>query len=364
MLYSGHTVTPLPIDLWRNKVQSDSGCRARTVQRNGSKGTQMLVGAAIVLLTAPACKKEDDLRQDESVKVVVATDRKLAEEEAKLLAGRGSLQRSRSTVRDKRAALLTRKLALGEGDADEQARVQLEKEESELVHLEARLVKQEIALNKKLDSLFEQKSGLVAKLGEGSSETKTFLLARREHSIARRERDLGRREAELGTREKLLADRENALAVRQAKICPGRSTVVHVPSAGPRPEKGYTRKDVEPVYRNTLAMMRKKGILIADLPPGVDRLVTDTRHSVSRGDYAKAKYSVDQLLAAVRGIRIDRAFIGTKIARLSKVIRRSPLKGGKKSQAQRLFREATTDYGDGRFSAANKKLNRIYALLR
>jgi hypothetical protein len=346
-------------------VQSNSHARARAGHGTCRRCVRTLaLAAAITLLITSGCKKEDDIRQDESVKVVVATDRKLAEEEAKLLASRGSLQRSRSTVRDKRADLLTRKLALGDDDTDSRTRAQLEEEESELVHLEARLAKQEIALNKKLDSLFEQKSGLVAKLGKGTEQTKTYLLARREHSIAQRERSLGRREAELGAREKVLAGREHALAVRQAKICPGRSTVVHVPSARPRTEKAYTRKDVEPVYRNALATMRKKGILIADLPPGIDRLVTDTRHAVSRGDYSKAKYSVDQLLAAVRAIRIDRGFIGTKIAKLSKIIRRSPLKGSKKAQAQQLFRQATTAYGDGRFSAANKKLNRIYALLR
>jgi hypothetical protein len=33
-------------------------------------------------------------------------------------------------------------------------------------------------------------------------------------------------------------------------------------------------------------------------------------------------------------------------------------------QVDELFRDAATDYGDGKFASANGKLNRIYALLR
>ena len=33
-------------------------------------------------------------------------------------------------------------------------------------------------------------------------------------------------------------------------------------------------------------------------------------------------------------------------------------------QVDELFRDATADYGDGNFLAANSKLNKIYGLLR
>ncbi|MBW2735646.1 MAG: hypothetical protein JRH20_24950 [Deltaproteobacteria bacterium] len=169
----------------------------------------------------------------------------------------------------------------------------------------------------------------------------------------------------MARREKTLAAREQAFALRQARLCPGRATTTVI-QAAPLTRRGgnYSRSDVEPIYKSALGTMRKRGILVADLPAGMDRMVTDIRHAVSKGNYTKARYAAEQLLSAVRAIRVDRAFIGAKIGRLSAATRRRPPKSGKKAKVGRLFQLATADYGDGRFKAANKKLNRIYALLR
>jgi hypothetical protein len=319
----------------------------------------------MLLASVVGCDEKDELEQDETLEVVVA-DRRLAKQEESLLQQRGALQRKRSNVRDKRAALLSRKLALSEEDSS--AKEEIAKEETELVRLEARLVKQELALNKRLEHLLERKSGLVAKLGERDEQAKAVLFTRREYSLTQRERDLARRETELSQRERELAKREQAFAERQARVCPGgRGTLGRATAPNTEPsanDKKYGRQDVEPLYRKALRLMRQRGILIVDLPAGVDSLVTETRHAVSRGEYARAKYSVDQLLDAVREIRIDRAFIGVKIDRLAQSIRRTPPQGAKKRKVERLFRQATAHYGDGQFSAANRKLNQIYGLLR
>lgn len=314
-----------------------------------------------MLLSVGACeKKARDVRDDEAVKVVVAADRKLAEQEQSLLANRGKLQRERVRVQDERANLLTRKLA----EEDPSARQKIEDEESKLVKLEQRLVKQEMQLNRKLDAIVEKKGSLVNQARASGAQVKALLLARRESSVANREKTLAQRETDVARREKALAERERAFAVRQSRLCPGRvTTVVQAPAASRR-GGNYKRSDVEPVYKAALSAMRKKGILVADLPGGIDRMVTDIRHAVSKGDYTRAKYASDQLLAAVRSIRIDRAFIGAKIGRLSAATRRRPPRGGKKTKVAQLFQLATADYGDGRFTAANKKLNRIYAMLR
>jgi hypothetical protein len=320
----------------------------RRATTNGAGTAFRIALWGLLLAPVTGCDRRDELQQDETLDVVVA-DRRLAEQEDTLLQQRGALQRKRSSVRDKRAALLTRKLALGE--QDDSAKEEIAKEESELVQLEARLVKQELDLNKKLESLVAQKSGLVAKLGKSDEQAKAVLLTRREVSLSQRERDLARRESELGAREKTLAQREQAFAERQAKLCPTtRSTVIQttVPAIGGKPGKGYRRSDVEPLYRRALQLMRKRGILTVDLPAGVDNLVTETRHAVSSGDYDRAKYSVDQLLDAVRGIKIDRGFIGVKIDRLAQAIRRRPPTGAKKREVERLFQQATAHYGDGR----------------
>jgi hypothetical protein len=318
---------------------------------------------ASVLLAAMlcACKdRQDDLRGDEQLKVLVATDRKLAAEEDALLARRGALQRERGQVRDKRAALVDRKMALPEEDTA--GKEELEREESQLVKIETQLADRELQLNKKLEQLLEKKSDLA---GQATGNTKEDMLRRREYGIALREKDVARREADIGRRERDMAGREQTLAVRQAKLCPQVATTTVIQRVAERPAgRSYAAADVEPVYRSALRAMREKGLLVADLPPGVDRLVTETRHAVARKDYTQAKFAADQLLSSVRKITIDRAFIGAKISRLSAAMARKPPSGADKEQATGLFRKATAAYGDGRFSAANGVLNQIYGLLR
>jgi hypothetical protein len=311
------------------------------------------------------CRKTDDLEKDESIKAVVAQERKLAAKEEDLLRSRGSLQRQRIRIRDKRASLITQKLALS-ADEDPDRRKKLETEETKLAKLEQRLLKQEISINSKLKSLLKRKSGLVIK-AKSSKEASAILAARREHSVAQRERELAKREAILAAREKRLAERERLFAARQARLCPGRvTTIVQTLPASPPAASGsrYSRKDVEPLYRASLRAMRAKGILVADLPSGVDRLVTEIRHAVAKGKYTQAKLAADQLMAAVRRIKINRGFVGRKIGRLSAAIRRRPPAADKKAKIQKLFQQATTAYGDGRFRQANSKINSIYRYLR
>ena len=296
----------------------------------------------------PGCKRKPQPQGgDEDLKAVVAEDRRIAQEEEALLARRGSMQRERGSLRDKRAELLSKKMSLEETDA--KGRAEIEQEETKLASLEQALVKQEMGLNEKLKTLFDEKSGVVDKLGAATG-AKDVVVARREYGVALREKDLARREAELARREQSLGTREQSLAERQAKGC-GRVATVMMPSPAIAPSAGgaggATRKDVEPVYRAAVAAMDQKGILIADLPPGIDRLVTEVRHGVGKGDYVRAKYAADQLLATVKSMKIDRGFIGAKIGRLS----------------SGLFQQATAAYGDGRFAVANKLLNRIYSLL-
>ena len=293
-------------------------------------------------------------------KAATAAAQKLATEEQQLLERRGALQRERTRLRDKRVALIGRKI---EAATDEQAKRAVEAEESKLAGLEAKLATQEIALNKQLDKLLRQKDSLAR--GLSKTESRALLVARRENSVASRERALSRREAELAQREKGFAEREQSFAQRQARLCPvATTTVVQVPVRSKSKSGRYSRSDVEPIYRSALKAMRKKGILTIDLPAGIDRLVTETRHAVGAKDYTRAKFAADQLLASVRRIKINRSFVGAKIGRLSQAMRRRAPAADARSRVTALFQKATAHYGDGRFSAANRALNQIYALLR
>jgi hypothetical protein len=321
----------------------------------------LLAMIALALLLGGCKKKKEGLRHDEALQEVAAADRRLAEQENQMLSRRGNLQRERSQLRDKREELLTKKAGLDENDA--QGREAVEKEESKLNHLDQTLATEEMTLNKKLMALLDEKTGLIDKLGEKAG--RDAITARREYGAALREKDVARRESELARRERVLAEREKAFAERQARGCGKTTTVVMAPPTGGGARGGggaYGRKDVEPVFKEALRAMQSKGILIADLPAGIDRMVTEVRHSVSSGDYTRGKYAADQLLATVRSMKIDRSFIGAKIGRLSASIRSNPPKD--KSKVNGLFQKATSAYGDGRFLEANQLLNRIYAQLR
>lgn len=319
--------------------------------------------ASAAALLACGGRGGDELREDESVKEVVEADRQLAQQEGHLLARRGSLQRSRTELRGQRTALLTRKLALEE--ADTPGKAALEQEESRLVALEAKLVAQELNLSQKLDTLLQQKTGLAARAGNQSPEARDLLLARREAALAQRERELRRRELELSARERELAAREQQAGSRANRVFGGgQPRFVPALGAGSAGRSSATRRDVEPIYQAALRTMEARGVLAVDLPAGVDRLMTETRHAVARGDFGAARQAAEQLVAAVRAVAVDRAFVGAKMARLSQAIRARPPRGKGQTQAEELFRQAATYYGDGQFAAANRQLNRIYALLR
>jgi hypothetical protein len=327
--------------------------------------TPLVLVFLVAFLGATCKKKKEQLHEDEDLKSVVAADRRIAKEEDDLLTMRGGLQRERATLRDKRAEIQSKRMSLPENDT--QGREELEKEESKLANLEASLVQQEVGLNQKLQSLLDEKGGLVDRLAKDKTGSSRDVVAtRREYGVALREKDMARREAELARRENALATREQALAERQAKGCPKVATVVQtvVPAAPARGGgESYSRKDVEPVYKAALAAMQTKGILTADLPGGVDRLVTEVRHSVSKNDFVRAKYAADQLLATVRGMKVDREFIGAKIGRLNSAMRTSRPTGDNKAKVAALFQQATAAYGDGRFIEANRQLNRIYGII-
>ena len=122
----------------------------------------------------------------------------------------------------------------------------------------------------------------------------------------------------------------------------------------------YNKKDVEPTYEKALKILSQKGILDSDLPPGVANLKDDTRKAMEAGDYGKAKYTADQLLAVANGLKVDRGFLSAKFARVSARMKGKTLS----SEGKSLFEEATENYGDGKFPSANSKLNKIIAMLK
>jgi hypothetical protein len=126
----------------------------------------------------------------------------------------------------------------------------------------------------------------------------------------------------------------------------------------------YAAKDVEPVYKKALKLMQERGLLADDLPPSAEKLVSEVREAMKKGDFVRAKYDADALLAAVEGVHIDREFITAKMGRLNSAIRSKKLEGDSKRKSQSLLEEITASYGDGKFGQANTKINTVFAMLK
>ena len=308
------------------------------------------------LLVASCTRSKPDA--DELGKVA-ASEKSLEDNEEELLSQRGSLQRERKKLTDERQALAEkRKTASGT------ERAALDTQEQQLAEKENDLVGKETSLNSKLEELLRQRAEMVqrATAAAASGTDPSAQVARRESTVALREKDFARREAEIARRESDLAARERELGKREREGCTQQPTQTIIKTEIPKGLK-YGRHEVEPVYRKALKVMQDKGILASDLPPGTARLVDDARSAMESGDYVRAKYAADQLLDVVSELHVDRSFIGAKMNRLSTAMRGKPLPGERRKEVDSLLQEATAAYGDGKFTQANTKINRIFALL-
>jgi hypothetical protein len=312
----------------------------------------------LLLLGPGACHRN----KPADVAPITAEDESLRKNETDLLTQRGMLQRERKKIADARAEIVERRAQLGHDSAGQAA---LDEEEKKLLARESDLSSQESQVNSKLDELLRMRGDLVKRATQAVAGAPGAdpleRAARREKDVAGREKELAAREKELSAREASLAQREAALARRERDTCGAAA----VPAKIELP-KGlkYSARDVEPIYRRALKLMHERGILGSDLPPGASRLVEETREAMKKGDYVRAKYDADQLLATVSEIKIDRSFISAKMARLSAAMRGKKLQGNDRKVVEDLFQEATANYGDGKFPQANSKINRLFALLR
>ncbi len=313
---------------------------------------------ALVLLLA-GCPKEKPV----DVTPITQEEQALQKNESELIGQRGALQKERKKLDDERAEIIDRRQKLGHDSAGQSA---LDDEEKKLLTKESDLEQAESQVNTRLDDLLKLRGELVQKATSAIASSPGVdpleRAARREQSVASREKDMAKRESDLAEREKSLADRETREAKREKETC---GAVTMIPAKVELP-KGlhYSAHDVEPIYKKALKLMDERGILAADLPPGSSHLVDDTRDSMKKGDYVRAKYDADQLLSTVEEIKIDRGFISNKMSRLASAMPGRTLEGDKRKEVEGLFQEATANYGDGKFPQANTKINRLFSVLR
>ncbi len=313
-----------------------------------------MASLVLALVGAGGCgaKKKAAPTDQAAVADLAAKTEDLKKDEEDVVSRRDELQRARKKISTDRAALQEKRKQVAAAGGDVAA---VDKEEADLADREQSLVDQENTLMSKYDALMAKYESLSTPAGTGDKDD----TARREAGMAVRESSVAKREDRLAEREKELADRERELAKREKETCgAGTTTIVQqvpTPPAGSR----YTKKDVEPVLQRARRKMAEKGLLGADLPAQASELEKESTAAMAEGDYGKAKFAADQLYATVDAIKIDKAFVSAKIGRLNAAMRGKQLT----AEQQQLFQGATADIGDGKFAAANAKLNRIYASL-
>lgn len=316
---------------------------------------RMALVAVFAIGSLGACKDDSDAADPE----LADKSAQLAGDEESLLQRRDALLNSRRKLREQRQAIekeRQRVLASG-GDVSE-----VEKRSAALLAEEEKLVSKQEQLDEELGSFIAEQRNVLQSIASKGGEAAQ--LASREGALASREKLLAKRETELANREAALARREGDLAKREKETCSG---AVVMPSIAPvKPPGGttYRKKDVEPLLSSARRSMSKKGIRQSDLPPQAKGLQSEATKAMKKGDYASAHFAARQLKATVDAIKVDRAFIQAKIGRLSNYIKSNKPSESDQKQVDRLFKDATRYYGDGKYSRANKKLNEIYSKLR
>jgi hypothetical protein len=226
-------------------------------------------------------------------------------------------------------------------------------------------------LAKQRDALTAQIEGQSAELGQMSDKISTLStkldsaadIAAREEKLAAREGRVAGREATIGERERTLATREERLALREKETC-GTAPPMIIQQAAPKADGKYTKAEVQPLLARARALMLRKGVLLGDLPGPAQGLEGESVRAMSDGDWGKAYFAAAQLVASVDAVKVDRAFIQAKTARLSAQVKASKVDDATTQQLAGVLSDVMQKYNDGNFAAANQRLNQLAALLK
>jgi len=312
-----------------------------------------------VAVAAGACK--DEAAKQAPAPETVEDVTRIASEEEQLLARREALVKTRQKLRTERVDLERQRREAVQAGGDTS---QLDERVAELLAQERELEKDDQRVDAELRQLATVRRELVEVMATASAGVdQTQRVAARESGIAAREKDLAARESELARREADLAKRERALVKEKAESCAALSPPTIITQTVDAKGSTYTKRDVEPLIKKARKRMSRKGILLSDLPAPAQGLEREATKAMAEGDFGRARFAASQLVSTVNSIRVNKSFISGKIARLNQEISGKALAKKQRRAVDELFRDATKDYGDGRFSAANGKLNRIYAVV-
>jgi hypothetical protein len=314
--------------------------------------------AAVLFLAA--CDDPREAAPDE-LTIVVQGDRRELEQQDRMLHEREeSLQKEKAQL-DSRIAELARGLKAA---ADAEQRRRLQQELAQQQDLEGQI-------SVRASALLAQKSEVEAKKQAIDSDvqkaTQAAFLAR-QASVASREAKLAEREAQLAQMLKDVDFRSKDLSVREKDVALREKAVSAFERQGPPPEyrdpKSVPRPAVvEKKHKELLAGLDARGILISDLPPEYQPLNADIFAARRLGDFARAWDLIGQLNKMVAKLKVDQRFVEQKMVRLQGARSAAKLADAQRGEVERLLREVTSSFSDGKYEQANKGLNRIASIL-
>jgi len=325
-----------------------------------------LSAGLFVCVFCSGCDDKNKKGKQEELTIVVEADRtQIAQEERALKNKLSEFEQARERLRKEKAEMMDSKAQLKGHDKAQVNR--LAELERKLWKKERDMWSRESALETERRKLADQKDDVLDRASGGGGVSKVANVAQREGRIASREKSLATRESDLSKREKDVAIREAELAKREAaflklkaNIASYRATTMPVTRG---PGSSVSRKKVERAYKLAMSKMRKRGILLGDLPLESFSLNKEIRQAKKEGDYSRMMDSVEQLRAMINGTKVNAEFIDRKFQRLAQLTNEKRPKGKDKQTVSSLLRKATQLYGDGKFILANRELNRIFGLL-
>ena len=311
-----------------------------------------LVAATLVLALA-ACDEEKTGAPDE-LTIVVQGDRREVEQLEKAVREREeALQKDKAQL-DQRISELARGLKAA-ADAEQRRRIEEELRQSQA--LEGQLGVRVSALQAQKIEVEAKKRVVdadVHRAAQAALDARAAAVAAREAKAAEREGQLASVERDLAQRFKDVALREKAVAAFERQ--------------GPPPEYRDRKMMpkaalVEGKHKKLLGDLDARGILITDLPPEDQPLNAEIFAARRQRDFARAMDLLNDLAKAVAKLRVDQRFVEAKITRLQGARGTAKLSETQRGEIEKLLRDVTSAFSDGRYEQANKGLNRIVVIL-
>lgn len=316
---------------------------------------------ALAAALSSACEDERNSTPDELTIVVQGDRRELEQQEKSLREREDSLRRDRAAL-EKRIADLANGLKAA---ADAEQRHSIEQELRRNQDLDAQLATRATALQAQKSEMEAKKQAVDADL----SKAALAALHAREAVVAAREAKMAERESQLAASVRELADRDRRLADREKDVALREKAVAAFERQGPLPDPrggdGTVPKSVavEGRHKKLLADLEARGILISDLPAEDQPLNAEIYAARRQRDFVRAWDLLNDLNKAVAKLKVDQRFVEQKIGRLQGARASAKLGDPQRAEVERLLREVTSSFSDGKYDQANKGLNRIAVIL-